>query len=140
MPDPVTATRLATAADLEAVRAFDEFKGSRETEIRNGTCWVECRDTVVVGFASFEPWGLLGQPLLTYLCVRKEHRREGIARQLVQAVTAAARGRVLISSTEDWCVASQGLFTGLGWTPIGRIEGVNKDGSAELFYSIPLSE
>lgn len=139
MADPVTEIRLAAGADLAAVRAFDEFKGSRETEIRNGTCWLAWRDGVVVGYASYEPSGLLGQPLLTFLCVRKDCRRQGIALRLVEAVVAAARGRVLVSSTEDWCTASQGIFAKLGWRPIGRIEGVNKDGSAELFYSTPLA-
>ena len=139
MPDPATEIRLAAATDLQAVKAFDEFKGSRETEIRNGTCLLACRDGLVVGFASYEPSGLLGQPLLTFLCVHKDHRRQGIALRLVEAVVAVARGRVLVSSTEDWCAASQGIFTKLGWRPIGRIEGVNKDGSAELFYSTPLA-
>lgn len=130
--------RLATPADLKAIEPFDEFGGSRQKEIEQATCLVAVQGEVVVGYASYEPRGLLGQPLLTYLCVRPESRRQGAAMSLVRAVQAAARGRKLISSTEDWCVGTQRIFERLGWSRIGQISEINKDGSTEWFYAVGL--
>jgi predicted GNAT family acetyltransferase len=72
------------------------------------------------------------------LCVSKEHRRQGVATSLVRHVQSVAKGRKLISSTEDWCVGTQRIFERLGWTPIGTIAHVNKDGSTELFYAVAI--
>lgn len=130
--------RLATSADLEAIERFDEFGGSRQHEIAAGTCFVASNAEIVVGYASYEPRGLLGQPLLAYLCVQAEARRQGVATALVKAVQSAAKGRKLISSTEDWCVGTQRIFERLGWSKIGEISQVNKDGSTEWFYAISL--
>ena len=93
-----------------------------------------------MAYGSHEPRGLLGQPLLTYLCVRKDRRKQGIARALVQTVQREVEGRALISSTEDWCVDTQRIFERLGWKQVGEISGINKDGSTELFFSTALDE
>lgn len=131
--------RPATPPDLQAIECFDEFGGSRLQEIAAGTCLVATHAEVVIGYASHEPRGLLGQPLLAYLCVHPEFRRQGAATALVRAVQSTAKGRMLISSTEDWCVGTQYIFERLGWRRIGHICEVNKDGSTELFYAISLS-
>jgi GNAT superfamily N-acetyltransferase len=141
--------RLATPADLEAVERFDEFGGSRQQEIAAGTCLVASNAEVIIGYASYDPRGLLGQPLPGYLCVRTEFRRQGVATALVEAVQSVAKGRKLISSTEAWCVGTQRIFERLGlgtqriferlgWRRIGQISEVNKDGSTEWFYAISL--
>jgi len=44
-------------------------------------------------------------------------------------------GRKLLSSTEQWCVQMQHIFGKLGWTRVGEIRGVNRDGSTEWFYA-----
>jgi HAD superfamily hydrolase (TIGR01509 family) len=116
--------RPALSTDLEAIERFDEFGGSREQEISDGTCLVATHQEVVIGYASYAPRGLLGQPLLGYLCVCPEFRRRGAATALVQAVQSVVQGRRLISSTEDWCVGTQRIFERLGWT--------------EWFYAIDL--
>jgi hypothetical protein len=128
----------AENSDAQRIRAFDEFKGDRAGEIAAGHCFIALIGDDIVGYASYEPRGLLGQPLLTYLCVKIEFRRQGIATALVDAVHNDANGRILISSTEDWCVATQAIFAKLGWRRIGEISGVNKDGSSEWFYGIDL--
>ena len=131
--------RLAVARDIEVIAQFDEFGGSRGDEAAAGVCIVGELRGAVVAYASYQPRGLLGQPLLTFLCVKNEHRRQGIASALVQAVQQVAVGRVLISSTEDWCTGTQRIFERLGWKQIGKISGVNKDASDELFYSVALN-
>lgn len=130
--------RLATASDLPSIERFDEFGGSREQEVAAGNCLVATDADVVIGYASHQPRGLLGQPLLAYLCVHPGSRRQGVATALVRAVQSVAKGRTLISSTEDWCVGTQRIFERLGWHRIGQISEVNKDGSTELFYAIGL--
>jgi GNAT superfamily N-acetyltransferase len=130
--------RLAIAADASAIEPFDEFGGQRQHEIAAQTCFVAEHDSEVIGYASYAPAGLLGQPLLTYLCVRPAFRRQGVASRLVQQVQSVARGRRLLSSTEDWCTGTQHIFERLGWRRIGQLADVNKDGSTELFYAIDI--
>jgi GNAT superfamily N-acetyltransferase len=131
--------RPALINDLEAIICFDEFGGDRSAEIQAGTCLIARCGIDIVGYASYEPRGLLGQPFLSFLCVVKSARRQGVATALLQAVKAVASGRKLISSTEDWCVDTQRIFERLGWVRIGTITGVNKDGSAEWFYAVDLN-
>jgi GNAT superfamily N-acetyltransferase len=135
MPYP---TRPALPGDIVAIVAFDEFNGSRLREIEAGTCFVAVHQDQVVAYASYEPRGLLGQPLLTYLCVSKPYRRQGIGTALVKLVQSRATGRKLLSSTEDWCTGTQRIFEGLGWKKVGQISEVNKDGSSEWFYAIAI--
>ena len=130
--------RRATEDDLAAIESFDEMGGDRSAEIAMGVCWVATCDVSVVAYASYAPVGLLGQPLLTYLCVHRAFRRRGLALALVQHIQSTVRGRMLIASTEDWCLDSQGLFEKLGWQKIGELSGINKDGSTEYFYAIEL--
>ncbi|OHX11689.1 hypothetical protein BI347_18780 [Chromobacterium sphagni] len=54
------------------------------------------------------------------------------------AIQQRAEGRKLISSTEDWCIASQRMFQQLGWQKIGALDNLNKDGSSEFFYAVDL--
>lgn len=125
--------------DLPLIAEFDEMGGSRQQEIAAACCLVAEQHGQVVAYASLQPAGLLGQPLLTYLCVAPTARRQGIGKRLIEAIQQIARGRMLISSTEDWCIASQKIFIGLGWRKIGELASVNKDGSTEFFYAIGLS-
>ena len=127
--------RLGRVHDRDAVEAFDEFGGSRLREIEASCLYVAQLGEMVVGYASYEPRGLLGQPLLTFLCVQKEHRRQGIATSLVQHIQSIAKGRKLASSTEAWCVGTQQIFEKLGWQRIGALSSINKDGSDEVFYA-----
>lgn len=128
--------RQATHKDLAHIESFDEMGGSRAEEISSACCIVATIDDRVVGYASYAPKGLLGQPLLTYLCVEPARRRQGTGGSLVQAIQRQARGRKLISSTEDWCVGTQRIFERLGWQRIGALTSINKDGSTELFFAI----
>ena len=131
-------TRLACRADAAEIAGFDEFNGDRLREVEAGTCFVAISRGQVVAYASYEPRGLLGQPLLTYLCVHKPYRRQGIATSLVGLIQSQASGRKLLSSTEDWCTGTQRIFENLGWKKVGEIAGVNKDGSSEWFYAVDL--
>ncbi|SUX54296.1 GNAT family N-acetyltransferase [Chromobacterium vaccinii] len=136
---PALTIRHADESDQAHIARFDEMGGNRQQEIASGCCLVAEQHDQVVAYASYQPTGLLGQPLLTYLCVTPAMRGQGIGRKLVEAIQNAAKGRMLLSSTEDWCLASQKIFTGLGWRKIGELAGVNKDGSTEYFYAVDLN-
>ncbi|MGM9486994.1 GNAT family N-acetyltransferase [Ideonella sp. YS5] len=140
MADPSMPIRLRPAqpSDIAEIQEFDEFNGDRLREVEAGTCFVAVSAGKVIAYASYEPRGLLGQPLLTYLCVCDEFRRQGIATSLVSLVQSQASGRKLLSSTEDWCAGTQRIFEHLGWQKVGEIAGVNKDGSSEWFYAVDL--
>lgn len=131
-------TRVAVPGDVSAIAAFDEFNGDRLREVEAGTCFVAVHQDEVVAYASYEPRGLLGQPLLTYLCVHPSHRRQGIGTALVKQIQSVATGRKLLSSAEDWCTGTQRIYEGLGWKKVGQIAEINKDGSSEWFYAISL--
>jgi ribosomal protein S18 acetylase RimI-like enzyme len=134
----LTEIRVGDLSDQASIAGIDEFGGNRLDEIEAKCLFVATRQGAVIGYASCEPRGLLGQPMLTYLCVDKESRRQGVATSLVRHVQSVAKGRKLISSTEDWCIGTQRIFERLGWARIGSIAQVNKDGSSELFYAIPI--
>ena len=138
--DLLLQVRPATPEDLDALAGFDEFNGSRAAEVAHGGCLVAVDGGRVVGYASVEPRGLLGQPVLSYLCVHPDFRGQGRATALVRAVQRVARGRVLVSSTEDWCTQTQRIFERLGWRRIGQLSGINKDGSAEVFFATDLGK
>ncbi|UTH74013.1 GNAT family N-acetyltransferase [Chromobacterium sp. IIBBL 290-4] len=135
---PAFTIRRAEENDLAAISRFDEMGGDRRQEIASRCCLVAEQAGQVVAYASVQPAGLLGQPLLSYLCAAPAARGQGIGRTLVQAIQGEARGRMLLASTEDWCLASQKIFLGLGWRKIGELASVNKDGSSEYFYAIDL--
>ena len=130
--------QIARVSDITSIIEFDEFAGDRVREIEAGTCFVAFKKEQIVAYVSYEPRGLLGQPLLTFLCVRKEFRRQGIALAMVKFVQDRLNTTMLLSSTEDWCVGTQSIFERLGWKKLGEIAGVNKDGSSEWFYGIDL--
>jgi GNAT superfamily N-acetyltransferase len=89
-------TCLARPVDVATLATFDEFNGDRLREVEAGTCFVAVHQDQVVAYASYEPRGLLGQPLLTYLCVSKPYRRQGIGTALVKLVQSRATGRKLL--------------------------------------------
>ena len=130
--------QIARVPDLTSIIEFDEFAGDRVCEIEAGTCFVAFREEQIVAYVSYEPRGLLGQPLLTFLCVRKEFRRQGIALAMVKFVQDSVNTAMLLSSTEDWCIGTQSIFERLGWKKLGEITGVNRDGSSEWFYGVDL--
>ena len=62
---PFCRVRSAEPNDLGQILEFDEFAGDRQREIELGHCYVAHVDAEVIGYASVEPRGLLGQAFLT---------------------------------------------------------------------------
>ncbi len=76
---------------------------------------------------------------MTYLCVPEKHWGEGVATGLIRFVQERAVGRKLLSSSQQWCVQMQLFFGQLGWTQVGEIRGVNRDGSTDWFYAYDIA-
>lgn len=94
--------RLRRKKDLKQIEAFDEFGGDREQEVleqRLEVCLIENR---VVGYISVISYSCLcGHPIISFLCIQPEYRRQGIASQLLTKVESHYSGQKLFISTES---------------------------------------
>ncbi len=126
--------RSGSLADVDAIDAFDPFAGDRREELANGRCLVAECDGRVVAYLAYSPAGFIGRPFIHFLAVAREHRRRGIATELLAAAQArVGTGRVFISTGESNQVMLA-LLAGQGWIPAGCVQGVNTNGSAECFF------
>lgn len=78
--------------------------------------------------------------LLT-LCVAKGHRRQGLARALLQSAVAflKARGaKQLFLEVEDGNAPALGLYRSFGAVPVGRGKSYYEDGADAAIFSLAL--
>lgn len=126
--------RPANSADLNAIAAFDPFRGDRGDEVAAGRVLVAEIGGRVVGYTTFSRGGFIGRAFVHFLAVAAEHRRRGIALALLRAVEERiAPGRLFIS-TEEINAPMLQLLSSDGWTPAGCVRGVNDNGAAECFF------
>ena len=74
-----------------------------------------------------------GYDFLELLVVAPEHRRRGVATQLVRAWEGTAGTEKLFTSTNRSNEPMQALCRSLGYQPSGHIEHLD-EGDAELFF------
>ena len=132
------------ASDEEAKRLaeFDVFAGDRRVDNRRGELLVCVDDngeggTTVVGFVVFSSNVFYNLPFISFLIVREGHRRRGIAERLVARVLEHFEGLHVWISTEEANEPAIRLFHKLGFDPRGRIEGLDRERSVELFFCHP---
>ena len=126
--------RAAIDSDFRSIDTFDIFAGDRQREIREARMIVFERGDEILGYLSWVPAGFVGRDYITYLCVRPDARREGIASQLVEAAEKQFAGARLFISTDD---DNDGMLSFLGrkgWTNAGAVEGANDGNRAEVFF------
>ncbi len=111
-----------------------------------GAIFLSARDAEgIVGTVLLHPAWAPNQPRraeITKLLVHRRSRRQGLGRQLMHAVEAAARraGFSLLTLDAKRGSAAEQLYRRLGWTPLGTIPGyaLDPDGStphdAVIFY------
>jgi GNAT superfamily N-acetyltransferase len=126
--------RPAVAADFVAIDAFDPFAGDRAREIREGRMLVAEDEGGLSGYVSWLPGGFVGRDYVTFLCVRDDRRRRGVAVALLRAVEALVGGRRLFVSTEEDNAAMLALLPREGWTAAGSVAGANEGNRAEVFF------
>ena len=126
--------RSANTNDLQAIAAFDPFRGDRSGEVEAGRVLVAETDGRVVGYTTFSRNGFIGRAFVNFLAVSSDHRRRGVASALLRAVEQRiAPGRLFISTEEINTPMLQLLSRG-GWTAAGCVQGVNDNGAAECFF------
>lgn len=123
-----------TIDDFEAIDSFDPFGGDRKGELHDGRCHVATQDGCVIGYISFSFDGFIGKPFISFLAVAEEYRRQKIATKLIEhAERKVGNNRVFIS-TEDTNQDMLLLLKNMNWTDAGSVQGINDDGSAEVFF------
>lgn len=94
--------RFGNKEDLEPIDAFDKFGGDRKKEILEKRLRVYITDNQVTGYISvIENSCLFGHPLITFLCVHPQYRRQKIASELLSAIEQKYIGQKLFISTES---------------------------------------
>ena len=122
--------RKMNAADIEAVSELDVLSFSQpwpkhafEIELANegARCWVADATGQVVGALVF--WHVLDEAELTTIAVHPAFRRQGIARQLLQAAMDAAYAegaRIYHLEVRAGNEAAQKLYASFGFEVVGR--------------------
>jgi GNAT superfamily N-acetyltransferase len=130
----VSMIRPATAADFAAIDAFDPFAGDRAREIAEGRMLVAEEADQPVAYVSWLPAGFVGRDYVTFLCVRPDRRRQGLALALLHAVERQIGSGRLFVSTEEDNAAMLALLPREGWTVAGAVAGANEGDRAEVFF------
>lgn len=121
--------------DLVQIEAFDEFGGNRQQEISECCLQVYILDNTPVGYISaISESFLCGHPLITFLCVHPQYRRQGIASALLSEVEKRYRDQLLFISTESSNTIMLSLIEKRKYTRSGSLSGLNDDGSDEVYF------
>ncbi len=91
--------------------------------IQRREIFVATREDSVVGFIAFGPY-LIGCMFISLLITHPDHRRGGIARRLVEKISAHCVDGRLFSSTEEDNVISLKTHEALGFRRSGYIENL----------------
>jgi len=129
----------AVGRDLEAIADLDQLAFGPPARpdallraIESGTCWVARDSGHVVGFAVFDRF-LHGHGFLRIIAVHPDHRRKGVARDIVSRLEATCPTDRLFTATDKSNAAMQQLCQALGFVRSGEIYEL-EDGHTELIY------
>ncbi len=136
---PLIVIERAVGQDAEAVSALDQVvihDRSREPflveSIRRGHVLIARVDRVPVGFAVVEQ-SFYGQSFISLLIVHPDHRRRGVATDLVRYIERSCLTEKLFTSTNASNAAMQGLCERLGFIKSGWIDNLDP-GDPEIVY------
>lgn len=126
--------RRATYSEAKKLKEFDEFIGDRRINNSRGELFVAFYNNELAGFITYSSAYFFDRPFIQLLCVKKDFRRKGIAKELVTKVAEMYREIDLWTSTEEWNIEAENLFVKIGFTKCGKIQGINKDNIEEVFF------
>jgi ribosomal protein S18 acetylase RimI-like enzyme len=131
--------RPANGADLEGILRIDLrpalLRGERErvsVALSRGGVLVAEEDGAIAGVVELDH-GFFGYAFVPLLAVREDSRRRGIARRLLEAAIARARGDRLFTSTAESNLPMHALLPKLGFARTGAVENIDP-GDREIFY------
>lgn len=101
----------------------DKRRDFLRRRIQGGEMYVATREDSVVGFIAFGPY-LIGCMFISLLIAHPDYRRGGIARRLVEKVSAHCTDGRLFSSTEEDNEISLKMHEALGFRRSGYIENL----------------
>lgn len=119
--------RLARGGDLGRIAVIRESVADRR-------CLVAESDRIV-GFAVTARAQFFARDFVELIVVHDAFRRRGVGRALLRAVVERAGTPRVFSSTNASNEAMRSLFAAEGWTPSGRLDGLD-DGDPEIVVFI----
>jgi GNAT superfamily N-acetyltransferase len=131
--------RNATPSDNDALDVLDQLAhggASRREYLVNavhaGHCSVAEKDGQPVGFIIFDQ-SFFEQTFIHLLMVHPHHRRQGVAKALMQFVERTSPTEKVFTSTNQSNIPMQKLCASLGYVPSGVVENLD-EGDPELFF------
>lgn len=128
--------RRATYEEAKSIKTWDVFIGDRRIDNERGELFVAVYNDEVQGYTVYSSDFFWNKPFIRLLCVKDSCQRKGIATALIQRVLDIYAGLDVWTSTEEWNEAALQLFKKRGFEQKGRISGLNKDNSAELYFAL----
>ena len=127
--------RYGKQEDLAQLDTFDIFGGDRQQEILEQRLQVYILKNKVSGYISLiENSCLFGHPLITFLCVHPQYRRQKIASKLLSVVEQKYIDQKLFISTESNNSIMLNLIKNREYILSGSLSGLNDDGSDEVYF------
>ena len=130
--------RRATTGDMDAiVTLVDPAGADRDDLVRDlvshEASLVAVDNDAVVGFIGVRPHHFYGRDFIDLLFVDVSFRRSGIGRLLMRAAVENASTSRVFTSTNESNGPMQQLLSAEGWSPSGRLVGLD-EGDPELVY------
>ena len=125
-------TRIAVAADLPSIAAFDPWQMVTPQTIAVGECFVAGTGDTVEAYAIRTHW-FHGRPFVSMLFVRPESRRSGLGSALLAHLESICNRDRLWISTNSGNTPMQQLLQKRGYENCGIIEKL--DPIPELIFS-----
>lgn len=135
--------RQGNFGDVAALARFDLFGGSRVFDAADGRLHVfENSDGGIVAYVSTAEYLFHGFPYVSFLAVRDDHHRKGIATELLHHVERLNAGQRLFISVESDNEPMISLLEKERFTRSGALSGLNDSHSGvdEIFYFKDVSE
>lgn len=127
--------RLGTHDDLQQIDIFDEFGGDRIQEINDHHLIVYVIGRQVVGYIATIPSSCLcDHPLISFLCVHPQYRRQKIASKLLAEAEKKYSNKKLFISTESNNQIMLDLIQQRNYIMAGSLANINDDGSDEVYF------